>query len=111
MDNPFIEQSQKHAIADLKGWQCSHDYYYYLIDYYSSYNNCRLISADDDLDAIAMHDMGPERMVQHHHHGEHREHRLHSREFEFSIFPFALQFLVWKSGGMMSFAVVDRRGE
>ncbi|XP_046657917.1 sodium channel protein para-like isoform X5 [Daphnia pulicaria] len=52
MDNPFIEQSQKHAIADLK--------------------------ADDDLDAIAMHDMGPERMVQHHHHGEHREHRLHS---------------------------------
>jgi hypothetical protein len=40
------------------------------------------ISADDDLDAIAMHDMGPERMVQHHHvHGEHREHRLHSREF------------------------------
>ncbi|EFX81393.1 hypothetical protein DAPPUDRAFT_50150 [Daphnia pulex] len=47
MDNPFIEQGQKHAIADLK-------------------------------DAIAMHDMGPERMVQHHHHGEHREHRLHS---------------------------------
>jgi hypothetical protein len=87
MDNPFIEQSQKHAIADLKGWQCSHDYYYYLIDYYSSYNNCHLISADDDLDAIAMHDMGPERMVQHHHHGEHREHRLHSREFRFFYIP------------------------
>ena len=85
MDNPFIEQSQKHAIADLKGlniqilWRLSAQNQYTKLNIYLFVFFFPFISADDDLDAIAMHDIGPDRMVQHHH--AHREHRLHSREF------------------------------
>lgn len=35
--------------------------------------------ADDDLDAIAMHEMGSERMGRHHH--PHVDHHRHPREF------------------------------
>lgn len=34
---------------------------------------------DDDLDAIAMHDMGSERIVRHHH--QHVEHHRHPRKW------------------------------
>lgn len=77
---------------------------------------------DDDLDAIAMQDMGPERMVRHHH-GEHREHRLHSRKschfWSLSLCVCArwrgLCFDEWTNGAFshvqFSMSVDDRCGE
>ena len=125
MDNPFIEQSQKHAIADLKGlniqilWRLSSMITHKIntLNWIYVFFVFSFISADDDLDAIAMHDMGPERMVQHHHvHGEHREHRLHSREFDtfFSHLYWKLYERHWisneKSCAVCS-SVNDRCGE